>query len=155
MSRVTIAQMRMSFPSLKYALLVGIGGGPPFETENGMLRLGHVVVSEPTSVHSGAIQDDHCKAPAGSAGFQRKGYLPPPPSVLRNAVREISVRRRRLDHDPILQNTLRVDDNRRGLRQFKFPSVENDRLFEPDYPHIQRGLSYTEPWKLGETRRSL
>uniref|UniRef100_A0A0B7KRS4 Nucleoside phosphorylase domain-containing protein n=1 Tax=Bionectria ochroleuca TaxID=29856 RepID=A0A0B7KRS4_BIOOC len=42
-----IAQMRMAFPSLQYGLLVGIGGGVPIRTENGSLRLGHVVVGTP------------------------------------------------------------------------------------------------------------
>jgi nucleoside phosphorylase len=57
-----VTQMRMSFPNLRYGLLVGIGGGVPAKTDSGMIRLGHVVVSKPTGVHSGAVQYDHGKA---------------------------------------------------------------------------------------------
>src|SRR5262245_45453892 len=42
-----VAQMRMTFPNLRYGLLVGIGGGVPVRTDSGMIRLGHVVVSKP------------------------------------------------------------------------------------------------------------
>lgn len=78
-----VTQMRMTFPNLKYALLIGIGGGVPTKTDWGMIRLGHVVVSEPTGVHSGAIQYDHGKAKAGH--FERKGFLEAPPTALLNA----------------------------------------------------------------------
>jgi nucleoside phosphorylase len=46
-----VTQMRMTFPNLKYGLLMGVGGGVPTKTEHGMIRLGHVVVSEPTGIH--------------------------------------------------------------------------------------------------------
>ncbi|KAI8272665.1 hypothetical protein K4K60_012077 [Colletotrichum sp. SAR11_57] len=51
-----VAQMRMTFPNLRFGLLVGIGGGVPVQTDNGMIRLGHVVVSKPAGGHSGALQ---------------------------------------------------------------------------------------------------
>lgn len=92
-----VTQMRMTFPNLKYGLLVGIGGGVPTKTECGMIRLGHVVVSEPTGIHSGAVQYDHGKAKAGH--FERKGFLAPPPTALLNAAREVAVRRQRMDYD--------------------------------------------------------
>ncbi|CAI7601022.1 unnamed protein product [Penicillium glandicola] len=38
-----VTQMMMTFPNLKYALLVGIGGGVPVKTDHGMIRLGHIV----------------------------------------------------------------------------------------------------------------
>lgn len=50
-----VTQMRMIFPNLKYGLLVGIGGGVPRETEYGTIRLGYVVVSKLTGIHSGAV----------------------------------------------------------------------------------------------------
>lgn len=78
-----VTQMKMTFPNLKYGLLVGIGGGVPVKTDNGMIRLGHVVVSEPTGTHSGAIQYDYGKARLGQ--FERKGTLAPPPTALLNA----------------------------------------------------------------------
>lgn len=134
-----ITQMKMTFPNLKYGLLVGIGGGVPVETEHGMIRVGHVVVSEPTAMHSGAVQYDHGKATAG--GFERKGFLDSPPTALLNAARELSVHRQRIDHDPIWRNTQRIDTSRPHLRRFKFPGVANDYLYQPEYNHRQTGMS--------------
>ncbi|KAF3155995.1 hypothetical protein TWF569_008034 [Orbilia oligospora] len=60
-----VAQMMITFPNLKFGLLVGIGGGVPVKTDNGRIRLGDVVVSKPTGEHSGAVQYDHGKAEMG------------------------------------------------------------------------------------------
>ncbi|KAK8150399.1 hypothetical protein G3M48_002140 [Beauveria asiatica] len=134
-----ITQMRMTFPNLKHGLLVGIGGGVPVKTDHGMIRLGHVVVSEPTGVHSGAVQYDHGKATAGQ--FELKGFLNSPPTALLNAAREVSVQRQRIDHDPIWKNTQRIDTSRPHLRRFKSPGVANDNLYQPDYEHRQADAS--------------
>ncbi|KUM64737.1 hypothetical protein ACN42_g2345 [Penicillium freii] len=134
-----MTQMRMTFPNLKYGLLVGIGGGVPKKTEYGMICLGHVVVSAPTGIHSGALQYDHGKAKTGR--FERKGCLAPPPTALLNAAREMAVRRQRMDHDPIWENAKRVDSGRRNLRHFKFPGTDNDNLFASDYEHRRLGES--------------
>ncbi|KAJ6008736.1 hypothetical protein N7522_003752 [Penicillium canescens] len=134
-----VTQMRMTFPNIKYALLVGIGGGVPVKTDHGMIRLGHVVVSEPTGTHSGAIQYDHGKAKASH--FERKGSLAPPPTALLNAAREVAVRRQRMDYDPIWMNVERIKTGRRPLRRFKFPGIANDHLYLPGYKHQQEGLS--------------
>ncbi|KAF7522645.1 hypothetical protein PCG10_007365, partial [Penicillium crustosum] len=133
-----VTQMRMTFPNLKYALLVGIGGGVPTKTDWGMIRLGHVVVSEPTGVHSGAIQYDHGKAKAGH--FERKGFLEAPPTALLNAARELAVRRQRVDDDPIWENLGRIQTSRRRLRRFKFPGAVNDHLYPSNYTHGQQGV---------------
>ncbi|KAM3503157.1 hypothetical protein MY10362_004368 [Beauveria mimosiformis] len=134
-----ITQMKMTFPNPKHGLLVGIGGGVPVKTDHGMIRLGHVVVGEPTGIHSGAVQYDHGKATAGQ--FELKGFLNSPPTALLNAAREVSVRRQRIDHDPIWKNTQRIDTSRPHLRRFKFPGVANDYLYQPDYEHRQADAS--------------
>ncbi|CAG8948090.1 unnamed protein product [Penicillium salamii] len=134
-----VTQMRMTFPRLKYALLVGIGGGVPVKTDVGMVRLGHVVVSEPIGIHSGAVQYDHGKSRTGY--FERKGFLMPPPTALLNAAREVSVKRQRGDHDPIWENVQRIQTNRGNLHRFKFPGLENDHLYDPGYQHQKIGAS--------------
>ncbi|KAJ5519835.1 Disease resistance protein [Penicillium fimorum] len=134
-----VTQMRMTFPNLKYALLVGIGGGVPTKTECGMIRLGHVVVSDPIGIHSGAVQYDHGKAKGGH--FERKGFLAPPPTALLNAAREVAVRRQRMDYDPIWKNLERIQTSRRPLRRFKFPGAANDNLYPSDHTHGQQGVS--------------
>lgn len=132
-----VAQMRITFPNLRFGLLVGIGGGVPLETDDGMIRLGHVVVSKPAGGHSGALQYDHGKAKNGH--FERTGTLAPPPAVLLNAAQALAVQRARLDVDSVQQNVLRVDATRRGLRRFKYPGGEHDYLFPSNYVHQHQG----------------
>ncbi|CAH0028383.1 unnamed protein product [Clonostachys rhizophaga] len=128
-----VTQMRMTFPHLRYGLLVGIGGGVPVETDEGMVRLGHVVVSKPTGQHSGAIQYDHGKATQGH--FERTGSLMPPPAALLNAAQDLAVNRMMMDHDPVWRNIQRIQTERRGLRRFKFPGCTADYLYKPHYQH--------------------
>ncbi|KAJ5160437.1 Disease resistance protein [Penicillium canariense] len=132
-----VTQMRMTFPNLKYSLLVGIGGGVPVKTDSGMIRLGHVVVSEPTGIHSGVIQYDHGKAKVGY--FERKGSLAPPPTALLNAAREVAIRRYRIDYDPIWKNLERIQTSC-PIHLFKFPGAANDHLYPSDYLHGQKGI---------------
>ncbi|KAJ6007029.1 Disease resistance protein [Penicillium canescens] len=134
-----VTQTMRTFPNLKYGLLVGIGGGVPTKTECGMIRLGHVVVSEPTGIHSGAVQYDRGKAIAGH--FERKVFLAPPPIALLNAAREVAVQRQRMDYDPIWENLQRIQTNRRIFRRFKFPGAANDHLYPPTYTHRQQGIT--------------
>ncbi|KAF4486735.1 Nephrocystin-3 [Colletotrichum fructicola Nara gc5] len=133
-----VAQMRMTFPSLRFGLLVGIGGGVPVQTDNGMIRLGHVVVSKPAGGHSGALQYDHGKAKDGH--FERIGALAPPPAVLLNAAQSLAVQRARLGVDPVQQNVRRIDITNRGLRRFQYPGEGNDHLFPPHYKHQCQGV---------------
>jgi|SRR5688572_25035131 hypothetical protein len=48
-----VTQVSTTFPNLRYGLLVGIRGGVPVRTENGIILLGHAVVSTPTGFYSG------------------------------------------------------------------------------------------------------
>jgi hypothetical protein len=71
--------MARSFPNLRFALMVGIGGGAP--TRDTDIRLGDVVVSEPRGTLGGVVQLDLGKLlPDGT--FERKGQLDAPPQVL-------------------------------------------------------------------------
>jgi nucleoside phosphorylase len=114
-----VTQMRMTFPNLRFGLLVGIGGGVPVKTDNGMIQLGDVVVSKPAGKHSGAIQYDHGKAEAGQ--FRRTGSLAPPPAVLLNAAQDLAAKRARSRKDPVMENIKRIDTKIRGLRRYKNP----------------------------------
>ncbi|KEY70193.1 hypothetical protein S7711_03413 [Stachybotrys chartarum IBT 7711] len=96
---VVVTQMRMTFRNLEFGLLVGIGGGVPAVTDEGPIRLGHVIVSKPTGEHSGVVQYDHGKARQGH--FERVGALTPPPAVLLNAAQALAVHRMRSSHDPV------------------------------------------------------
>ncbi|KAL6697324.1 hypothetical protein J3F84DRAFT_394022 [Trichoderma pleuroticola] len=76
-SAATIAtKMLSSFPSIKFGLLVGIGGGIPSK-----VRLGDVVVSTPIDQYPGVVQWDLGKAEDGGK-FRRTGALNSPPNAL-------------------------------------------------------------------------
>jgi nucleoside phosphorylase len=137
-----VTQMRMTFPNLRFGLLVGIGGGVPTKTDSGMIRLGDVVVSKPADEHSGAVQYDHGKAEMGR--FRRKGALAPPPAVLLNAAQDLEARRARTHKDPVVENIKRIDTNIRGLRKYKCPGAVQDHLYRPDYIHLNPGVSCDE-----------
>ncbi|KAH6973714.1 hypothetical protein BKA56DRAFT_676379 [Ilyonectria sp. MPI-CAGE-AT-0026] len=139
-----VARMVITFPSIKFGLMVGIGGGIPPH-----VRLGDVVVSSPTNDHPGVIQWDLGKAEEGGS-FKRTGALSPPPSALLTAL-----------------TTLETDH---GMKESKIPGYLKDLarswpklasdytksdslkdvLFKPDNPHrSQRSWHFaiTTVWK--------
>lgn len=67
-----------TFPSIKFALMVGIGAGVPPR-----VRLGDVVVSVPVAEYSGVVQWDMGKTKDGK--FERTGFLNSPPQSLLTA----------------------------------------------------------------------
>src|SRR5882762_6712960 len=131
------ANMRNTFPSIRFGLMVGIGGGVP--STNNDIRLGDVVVSKPTRGLGGVVQYDYGKTVA-SGVFQQTGMMDLPPQVLLNAIA-------RLHADEILGNnqsivevisnvlTTNVQTKSRSL--FSRPADEHDRLFNPAYDHSQ------------------
>jgi nucleoside phosphorylase len=137
-----VTQMRTTFPKLRFGLLVVIGGGVPAKTDNGMIRLGDVVVSKPTGEHSRTIQYDHGRAEAGH--FKRMGALAPPPAVLLNAAQDLAAKRARTRKDPVVENIKRIDTDLPGLRKFRHPSSAHDHLYCSDYIHLDPKLSCDE-----------
>jgi nucleoside phosphorylase len=137
-----VTQMRMTFPNLRFGLLVGIGGGVPVKTDNGIIRLGDVVVSKPAGEHSGAVQYDHGKAETGQ--FRRTGALVLPPAVFFNAAQDLAAQRARSRKDPVVENIKMIDTNVRGLRKYKHPGVAQDHLYAPDYIYRDPGVSCDE-----------
>lgn len=79
------AHMKQTFPQATLRLLVGIGDGVPSDRND--VRLGDVVVGMPDSIHGGVIQYDLGKDTV--TGFERKGFLSPPPDEWRYAVVEM------------------------------------------------------------------
>ncbi|GAB7357760.1 hypothetical protein MBLNU459_g0410t1 [Dothideomycetes sp. NU459] len=128
-----VVQMRNTFRSLRFCLLVGIGGGVPVETSAGPIRLGDVVVSKPAGEYSGAVQYDRGKAEVGS--FRRTGSLPPPPTILLNAAQDLAAKRAYEDEDRLSVHLQRINTKKRELKKYKFPGRELDHLYEPDYVH--------------------
>lgn len=71
------------FLSIKFALMVGIGGG--VLTANADIRLGDVVVGHPHSQHSGVVQYDFSKTGLNGQVY-RIGFINAPLKVLLNAI---------------------------------------------------------------------
>lgn len=79
-------RMVTTFPSVKFGLMVGIGGGVP-STEND-IRLGDVVVSTPSKKFGGVVQHDMGKA-TKNGGWERTGYLNGPPAILKTTISKL------------------------------------------------------------------
>ncbi|KAJ5168169.1 uncharacterized protein N7482_003763 [Penicillium canariense] len=137
-----ITQARTTFPNLRFCLLVGIGGGVPTTTDNGMIRLGDVVVSKPSGEHSGVLQYDHGKAEV--ARFIRTGALAPPPALLLSAAQALAAQRARSGKDSILSNIQRINTNIRGLQRYTRPISALDALYRPEYTHLDRERPCTQ-----------
>ncbi|GAD98496.1 multiple ankyrin repeats single kh domain protein, putative [Paecilomyces variotii No. 5] len=119
--------MARSFPNLRFALMVGIGGGAPTPEKD--IRLGDVVVSQPQGTLNGVVQYDLGKQLPNNK-FQRTGVLNYPPAVLLGVIPEI----RRCHSDPrkadkIAQHIRRMDD----MPEYGRP--QHDRLYNSDYIH--------------------
>src|SRR5580658_3732691 len=83
-SAATVAsQMLFTFRSIRFGLMVGIGGGVPGKDVD--IRLGDVVVSKPTGGFGGVVQYDFGKTVAQGV-FERTGGLNKPPPILLTAI---------------------------------------------------------------------
>ena len=127
------AHMRTTFPSIRFGLMVGIGGGVP--SANNDIRLGDVVVSKPTGVLSGVVQYDHGKTLA-SGVFQQIGTMNQPPQVLLNAIARLHADEM-LDSNrgivEVISDVLDMNVDMKAL--LSRPADEQDRLFNPAYDH--------------------
>ncbi|KAI9930158.1 hypothetical protein MW887_011968 [Aspergillus wentii] len=83
---IVATQLSSSFQSIRFCLMVGIGGGVPNTDLD--IRLGDVVVSQPTGTHGGVIQYDYGKALNGGS-FERRGMVNCPPLMLRTALSKL------------------------------------------------------------------
>ncbi|QKX64622.1 uncharacterized protein TRUGW13939_11797 [Talaromyces rugulosus] len=118
------AQIRSSFPSIQFALIVGIGAGVP--TAKADIRLGDVVVSQPNSLNGGIVKYALGKEPNEQ---KQTGHVPP--SVLQNA---ISVLRTAQvwPSDRFMKFGYRL----REFPMFRRENTGPDLLFEAGYPHV-------------------
>ncbi|KAH8647303.1 hypothetical protein BX600DRAFT_420393 [Xylariales sp. PMI_506] len=125
-------QLVNSFPSIKFALMVGIGGGIPPK-----VRLGDVVVGSPKDQHGGVIQWDLGKAIDGGK-FQRTGYLNSPPKCVLAALTKLESKFAlgiwtRIQHHLDLAGKSYPDIKAKYLS----PDTLQDVLFKSNYSHIE------------------
>jgi nucleoside phosphorylase len=140
-SATVAAWMISTFPSIKFGLMVGIGGGIPPK-----VRLGDVVVSTPVDQFPGVVQWDFGKAGHGG-NFERTGALNNPPNALLTALAKLET-----EHElkgpkiPQYLDELKEKWPRLATKYVKSDSLE-DVLFKPQYGHVRaddRSIADTE-----------
>ncbi|KAI9699529.1 MAG: hypothetical protein M1820_007160 [Bogoriella megaspora] len=124
---IVAARMRDRFSNLRICLLVGVGGGVPSKEHD--VRLGDVVVSQPTAQHGGVVQYDFGKQHT-EGKYDRTGALNAPPTVLLSAVSKFQAyqyldQARLRDFWPKVQN----------IPLFAKPGLDDDLLFKPKCFH--------------------
>jgi nucleoside phosphorylase len=127
--------MHWTFPSLRFGLMVGIGGGVPSYEHD--IRLGDVVVSQPTGSFGGVIQYDFGKT-VQRGRFQRTGSLNKPPKILLSAVSAVQVQHD-IDGPQFLSHLAGMAVKHPRLSQKTVsPGIEKDHLFKANYNHSAR-----------------
>ncbi|KAK6540912.1 hypothetical protein TWF694_008296 [Orbilia ellipsospora] len=121
------SQMQSSFPSIRFYLMVGIGGGVPSLAD---IRLGDIVVSTPVGLFPGVVQHDRGKIGA-SGQFEQTGSLKGPPRGLLNIVSKL--RAIHLNEGSQV-SALLAEASTKLPAYFARPSHE-DILFQAQYEH--------------------
>ena len=132
-SAATVAiQMLFTFRSIRFGLMVGIGGDVPGQYAD--IRLGDVVVSKPTGDFGGVVQYDFGKTVAQGV-FERTGRLNRPPQILLTAVARLQVdgmvEASRIPE--FLSEMIATYPKMRS--ELTYRGQEQDRLFEPSSDH--------------------
>ena len=127
-SAATVAvQMKAKFTSIRFGLMVGIGGGVPSDESD--IRLGDVVVSQPYMQHGGVVQYDFGKTTP--SGFARTSFLNTPPTILLNALVKLQANKTR--HRSVLLEYLSALSS---VPEFARDNAGPDILFESTYNHV-------------------
>ncbi|CEJ59101.1 hypothetical protein PMG11_07737 [Penicillium brasilianum] len=125
--------MARTFPSIELRLMVGVGGGVPSAKND--IRLGDVVVSMPDGQHGGVVQYDLAKNTDN--GIILKGFLWPPPEILRSAV--VMMRSdHRLSQSKIPDFVSAMLEKSDDIRDSYQRPMDPDELFQSEYHHFPR-----------------
>ncbi|RKL09689.1 hypothetical protein BFJ70_g16644 [Fusarium oxysporum] len=118
--------MRRSFPSIRFGLMVGIGGGVPGKVD---VRLGDVVVSKEVVQYDfgKTVQDGH---------FQRTGTLNKPPQALMTAVAKLQADHRS-ESSKIPSILSKMLERHPSMIEYTHPGILQDQLFDGTYDHVQ------------------
>ncbi|KAJ5712951.1 uncharacterized protein N7483_010132 [Penicillium malachiteum] len=132
-SAATVAmQLLSSFHSIRFGLMVGIGGGIP--SSNADIRLGDIVVSQPRDTFGGVIQYDLGKV-LHDGQFQRTGMLNRPPKVLLTALATLQAHHLTEDSRVVeFISNIHLKTTSRKATTFTRPTQE-DRLYQAEYNH--------------------
>jgi nucleoside phosphorylase len=126
-------QLLNDFRSIRFGLLVGIGGGIPWDDEYD-IRLGDVVVSKPTETFGGVVQFDRGKIHS-DCRFERTGTLGKPPLVLQANVESLKAEHELIGNQISKYLTEMFKRFPNMEEKYGYPGMEHDQLFEATYNH--------------------
>ncbi|KAF4439076.1 ankyrin [Fusarium acutatum] len=126
-----------TFKSIRFGLLVGIGGGAPSLQND--IRLGDVVISQPSGNFGGVVQHDRGKIlPQGE--FQRTGSQNTPPQLLLSALSCLQATHMTEEsRGTQFLSQLNAKTSKRMKGKFSYPGILNDRLYQAEYDHVKQG----------------
>ncbi|KDN66640.1 hypothetical protein CSUB01_11417 [Colletotrichum sublineola] len=141
-SAATVAKdLLRTFKSIRFGLMVGIGGGAPSQTHD--IRLGDIVVSQPTATSGGIIQYDRGKI-VQEGEFERTGALSAPPQLLLAALNRLQA-----DHMseesriPQVLSELVRKSPKKMKDKFGYQGTLHDHLFQAEYNHANPASTCT------------
>lgn len=129
----TVAKdMLRTFPSIRFGLLVGIGGAAPSPSHD--IRLGDVVVGRPSGTNGGVIQYDRGKV-TQEGKLTRTGSLNSPPTLLLTTMTNLESMHAGTDSQipHFIQEMLTKYPKLK--KDHTHPGQTHDRLYQPDYGH--------------------
>ncbi|EPS36659.1 hypothetical protein H072_9789 [Dactylellina haptotyla CBS 200.50] len=127
---IIATRMSSTFTKLRFGLMVGIGGGAPSKEND--IRLGDIVVSQPTGGSGGVVQYDFGKA-MENGEFVQTGSLNAPPSTLLAAVASIKALSPVELGRKISDTAQKIDEED---TRFFYPGQDTDKLFRATYYHV-------------------
>lgn len=125
-------RMAATFRSMRFGLMVGLGGGVPSQKHD--IRLGDVVVGLPGELHGGVVQWDLGKTTKGGH-FKRTGILNRPPPALMTAISKLESTHQ-LEESKVSQYLLEMAAKRPKAASFTRRPSMGDFLFHADYDHF-------------------
>ncbi|KAJ4855535.1 ankyrin repeats (3 copies) domain-containing protein [Trichoderma breve] len=129
----TALSMISSLPHIRFGLMVGIGAGVPRLEDKIDIRLGDVVVSQPTGTSPGVVQYDLGKLKKDGK-FERVGHLSAPPEVLLKGLQALKAEHLMEDsqiptilEDMVQRYPKMKEPGENGASGFIHQGIENDR----------------------------
>ncbi|GFF32427.1 hypothetical protein IFM58399_03208 [Aspergillus lentulus] len=130
---IVASQMVATFSSIRFSLMVGIGGGVPNREPD--IRLGDVVVSKPTGRLGGVVQYDYGKTVA-SGKFEQTGSLNKPPQTLLTTIAKMQAETM-VCGSRIASHLAEMMRKHPQMQKFTYPGQDRDHLFRAEYDHAE------------------